>query len=90
MVIQLVMREKMSAVTVAEAKAHLSELVERAAKGETVCVTRRGKPIAKIAPLAEPKKPVDVALLREITKGMPGQPEPASDFIRRLRDAERY
>lgn len=81
----------MSAVTVAEAKAHLSELVERAAKGETVCVTRRGKPIAKIAPLAEPKKPVDVAVLREITKGMlPGQPEPASDFIRRLRDAERY
>lgn len=80
----------MSDVTVAEAKAHLSELVERAAKGETVCVTRHGRPVAKIAPLAEPKQPVDVALLREITKGMPRQPEPAGEFMRRLRDAERY
>lgn len=80
----------MSVVTVAEAKTHLSELVERAAKGETVCVTRRGRPVAKIAPLAEPKKPVDVALLREITKGTAGQPEAAGEFIRRLRDAERY
>ncbi|MBI1981564.1 MAG: type II toxin-antitoxin system prevent-host-death family antitoxin [Methylocystis sp.] len=80
----------MSAVTVAEAKAHLSELVERAAKGETTCVTRRGRPIAKIAPLAEPKKPVDVSMLRAITKGMATQAESAGDFIRRLRDAERY
>lgn len=80
----------MSVVTVAEAKAHLSELVERAAKGETVCVTRRGKPVARIAPLAEPKKPVDVARLRAITEGMATQTDSAGDFIRRMRDAERY
>jgi prevent-host-death family protein len=80
----------MSAVTVAKAKAHLSELVERAAKGETVCITRRGRPVAKIAPLAEPKKPVDVAMLRAITKDMSGQGETAGEFMRRLRDAERY
>jgi prevent-host-death family protein len=80
----------MSDVTVAEAKAHLNELVERAAKGETVCVTRRGKPVAKIAPLAEPKKPVDVSMLRAITQGMAAHPESAGEFIRRLRDEERY
>ncbi len=80
----------MSVVTVAEAKAHLSELVERAAKGETVCVTRRGKPVARIAPVAEPKKPVDVSMLRAITKGMATQTDSAGDFIRRMRDAERY
>lgn len=80
----------MRAVTLAEAKAHFSELVERAAKGETVCVMRHGRPVAKIAPLAEPKKPVNIAMLCEITKGMPSQPEPAGQFIRRLREADRY
>ncbi|MBM3552669.1 MAG: type II toxin-antitoxin system prevent-host-death family antitoxin [Alphaproteobacteria bacterium] len=80
----------MSVVTVAEAKAHLSELVERAAKGETVCVTRRGKPVAKIAPIAEPIKRVDVSMLREITADMAVEAEPEGKFMRRIRDEERY
>ncbi len=80
----------MTVVTVAEAKAHLSELVERAAKGETVCVTRRGKPVAKIAPIAEPIKRVDVSMLREITAGMAVEAEPEGKFMRRIRDEERY
>ncbi len=37
----------MEAVTLADAKARLSELVERAASGETVSITRRGKPVAQ-------------------------------------------
>jgi prevent-host-death family protein len=36
----------MGNVNLADAKAHLSELVARAASGETVCITRRGKPVA--------------------------------------------
>ena len=35
-------------VNLAEAKAHLSKLVERAAAGETVRIMRRGKPVAQI------------------------------------------
>ncbi|CAN2534583.1 hypothetical+protein [Methylocapsa aurea] len=80
----------MSAVTVAEAKAHLSEIVERAAQGETVRVTRRGKAVAKIAPLDEPKKRVDVARLRALTDAMPPAAESAGDFTRRMRDEDRY
>ncbi|MGD9545862.1 MAG: type II toxin-antitoxin system Phd/YefM family antitoxin [Methylocystis sp.] len=80
----------MSVVTVAEAKAHLSELVERAARGETVCVTRRGKPVAKIAPMADPKKRVDVTMLRAITTGVAPQTESADEFMRHMRDEERY
>jgi len=33
----------MKRVSLADAKAHLSRLVEEAAAGETVCITRRGK-----------------------------------------------
>jgi antitoxin (DNA-binding transcriptional repressor) of toxin-antitoxin stability system len=36
----------MGNVSLATAKAHLSELVERVSNGETVCITRRGKPVA--------------------------------------------
>ncbi len=53
---------------VAQAEAHLSELVERAARGETIRVTRRGKAVAKVAPLEEPKKRVDAAALRAIIR----------------------
>lgn len=43
----------MKVVNVAEAKAHLSELVERAAGGEEIIVARAGKPRAKLVPLAD-------------------------------------
>lgn len=44
-------------VNVAEAKAHLSELIERAAGGEEVILGRAGKPRAKLVPLGpDPRK----------------------------------
>ena len=38
----------MSEVNLAEAKAHLSALVARAEAGETVSITRRGIPVARL------------------------------------------
>jgi prevent-host-death family protein len=38
--------------TLRESKAHLSALVERAARGEEVVITVRGKPKARLCPLA--------------------------------------
>ena len=70
-------------VSLAHAKAHLSELVERAAAGEAVCITRRGKPVAQITAVDAPRKPIDVAVLRSMTDAMPVQPETARDFIRK-------
>ena len=42
-------------VNIAEAKAHLSELVTRAAAGEEVIISRNGKPLAKLVPLPQQK-----------------------------------
>lgn len=36
-----------------EAKAHLSELIDRVEHGETLTVTRHGKPVERIVPIAE-------------------------------------
>jgi len=80
----------MTTVNLAEAKARLSELVGRAAAGEPVCITRRGKPIAKLTAIEQPRKPIDIAALRALTDGMPFQTESAGDFIRRMRDEDRY
>jgi len=68
----------------------LSELVERAAAGEAVCITRRGKPVAQITAVDTPRKCIDVAVLRAISDAMPVQPKTGRDFIRRMRDEDRY
>jgi prevent-host-death family protein len=36
-----------------EAKTHLSELLDLAALGERVTITRRGKPVAMLVPMSE-------------------------------------
>jgi prevent-host-death family protein len=46
-------------VRVREARAHLSRLLERAHRGETIVLAKAGKPCAKLVPLEtpEPRKP---------------------------------
>lgn len=40
----------MTTVGIFEAKNRLSELVDRAARGEEIIITRRGKPVASLMP----------------------------------------
>ncbi|WP_394893048.1 type II toxin-antitoxin system Phd/YefM family antitoxin [Mesorhizobium sp. AaZ16] len=80
----------MTTISLAEAKAKLSELVERAAAGETVEITKRGKPVAQIVPVKKKLKPIDFEALRKIADSIPYQEESAGDFMRRLRDDARY
>ena len=77
-------------VSLADAKARLSELVERAAAGDQICITRRGKPIAQLTAVQHPRKPIDFTALKALTDQMPLQEESAGDFIRRMRDEDRY
>jgi antitoxin (DNA-binding transcriptional repressor) of toxin-antitoxin stability system len=45
-------------VSVAEAKAKLSELIKRIEEGEEVTITRRGKPVARLSATQAPKRPL--------------------------------
>jgi len=80
----------MEGVSIAEAKAHLSELVERAEAGETVRITRRGKLVAQLTAAPAPRQKIDMAALRVLNASMPFQEEGAGEFMRRLRDSDRY
>jgi prevent-host-death family protein len=80
----------MITASLANAKAHLSQLVERAAAGEAMCITRRGKAVAQITAVDTPRKLIDMAALQAMTDAMPVQTETARDFIRLMRDEDRY
>lgn len=41
-------------INIAAAKPRLSELVERAEKGETIRIARHGKPVVELRPVSEP------------------------------------
>lgn len=80
----------MPVVNLADAKAHLSELVDRVEGGESIEITRWGKPVARLTAARERRKPVDAALLKALTDALPVQPEPAADLVRSMRDGDRY
>ena len=77
-------------VTLADAKINLSKLTELARQGETIIITRHGKPVAKISQTEVQRTPVDLQSLRALTNRMPPQTESAGEFLRRLRDDDRY
>ena len=80
----------MDAVSLADAKAHLSELVDRVEAGESIDITRRGKPVARLTAIAGPRKRIDAALLQSLTATMPAQAESTADLVRSMRDGDRY
>jgi prevent-host-death family protein len=79
-------------VSIAAAKARLSELVAAAEAGEDVVITKRGRPVVRLVaePKPKPHRPIDLDWLREMTKDIPRQEEDSGTFIRRLRDDARY
>jgi prevent-host-death family protein len=46
------MREELTAVSVHEAKTHLSALLVRAEAGENIVIARSGKPVARLVAIA--------------------------------------
>ncbi len=75
----------MDEIDLADAKARLSELVDRVEAGESIDITRRGKRIARLTSVARPRGPVDAAL----TTKMPPQAESAADLVCSMRDGDR-
>ena len=58
----------MAAINLADAKAHLSELIDRVEAGDAIDVTRWSKPVARLSSLAR-RKGIDIAVLQALTRG---------------------
>ncbi|TAM09640.1 MAG: type II toxin-antitoxin system prevent-host-death family antitoxin [Nevskiaceae bacterium] len=77
-------------VALRDAKAHLSQLTDRAAAGEEIIISKRGRSVARLVAVAEARKPVNLQRLKALTDAMPPQPESAESWMRALRDGARY
>ena len=77
----------MRRVSVTEARREWSKLLSAVEAGESVIITRYGKPVAHLAPPGGMARFQDAARLRAST---PPMRESAGEFIRKLRDDERY
>jgi prevent-host-death family protein len=73
----------MTTINIAEAKAHLSELVSKAEAGEEVILMRRGTEVAKIVSLVAPKKAFRSLSAFRATQT---QGSPSVAIVRALRD----
>lgn len=77
-------------MNLADAKARFSEVVSRAEAGESVDILRRGKLVARVVPVERMWKKVDIEGLRALTATMPWQEQSSVDFLREMREEERY
>ncbi len=74
----------MAAINLAEAKAHLSELVSKAENGEETIIMRRGVAVARLIPMAAPKK--KFCSLADFRSTLPKATKSSVTLIRELRD----
>ena len=90
----------MASCSVAEATARLPGLIERALKGEPVVITREGKPVIELKPVAEaahatpsdnqPRRVIEMDLdwLRAHRVGRRTAAEDAGTLVSRMRDED--
>ncbi|CAN7668632.1 type II toxin-antitoxin system Phd/YefM family antitoxin [Rhizobium sp. LjRoot254] len=86
----------MGVIKIDDMRDQVEELVSRAEAGETILIEKDGKTVARLVGTnvasrdREPKKKIDITALQEFTRSQPLQSESAGDFIRRMRDEDRY
>ncbi len=78
----------MQTFTLAEAKAQLSRLIAIVEAGEEVTITKRGQAVARLVRSSPVRQ--QLPSLAELRARLPEQTEPAGEFIRGLRDGDRY
>ena len=80
----------MSHHSVADAKAHLSDLIDRALEGEGVVITRHGRPVVELRPVQPPPR----RITREALDWLAARRVPtravtdAGTFVSQMRDED--
>ncbi len=74
----------MVVINMAQAKAHLSELLDKVEGGEEVVITRHGRPVAHLSPVERPKVPL--RSLADFRSKIPKWSRPSAVLLRENRD----
>jgi prevent-host-death family protein len=76
----------MVTVNLVQAKAHLSELLDRVEAGEEVIITRHGRAVAHIHSVSRAKHPLMLDELAAFRRTMPRLRRPSAELLREARD----
>ena len=76
----------MVTVNLAQAKARLSELLDKVEAGQEVIITRRGKAVAHLSAAVRPRKPLPLRELEGFRAAMPRLRRPSAELLREVRD----
>ena len=80
----------MRIITLADAKAHLSAVLDDVAAGQQVVVTRRGRPVARIVAEPAPHEGAACAWVSGLRSFVEAQPKASGSAVADMRDSERY
>ena len=78
----------MQAVSLAHAKAHLSELLNTVESGEEVLITRHGQPVVRVIPATPVKQALPLQCLAKLRQQAPAWRSSSTGLLRELRDVE--
>lgn len=78
----------MRTVSVAEAKSHLSELLNQIEAGEEVMITRHGKAVARVVAVQTARQPVPLEHLAALRQQIPSWNGSSAEALKQLRDRE--
>ena len=73
-----------------EAKTHLPRLLDRVARGESLTITRRGKPVARLLPLTADRDRAREAAARIRERRAHLKRTPLADLIATVHESHRY
>ena len=73
-----------------EAKTHLPQLLDRVARGERLTITRHGKPVAQLIPVATDSQRAQQAAARIIERRRHLKRAPLADLMATIHEGHRY
>ncbi len=80
----------MTTVTAYEAKTHLPRLIRAVERGETVVITRHGKPVAQLGPVEDRREQVREAIesIKRLRRRLPKVP--VEELIASIHEGHKY
>ncbi|MCY4098151.1 MAG: type II toxin-antitoxin system Phd/YefM family antitoxin [Rhodospirillales bacterium] len=80
----------METIGACEAKTHLSSLLDRVARGESLTITRHGKPVARLVPVAGDRALAKQAAARIEERRRHLNCIPLTDLVTSVHEGHRY
>ncbi len=80
----------MNSVGAYEAKTHLPRLLDRVVRGESLTITRHGRPVARLVPVARDRERAQEAMARIVERRSQLKRAPLAELLQSIHEGHRY